>query len=156
MLEGQVVCTEGAMIHKAAMRRDGHRRGTKGAHQQCYDRTSQTILFFPFHLFLSPYLSLYNGHPPFAPCYGLELDLFSDTKTGTRCLADCAPPPLSITCPTLALTVPSTRASVPADVHLLCPSHARLSSLLPYVSLHRSCMLPDPLTCVTPHPLYTF
>ena len=34
MLKGQVACTEGAMMHKAAMRRDGHRRGTKGAHQQ--------------------------------------------------------------------------------------------------------------------------
>ena len=34
MLGGQVACTEGAMIHKAAMRRDRHRRGTKGAHQQ--------------------------------------------------------------------------------------------------------------------------
>ena len=34
MLGGQVACTEGAMIHKAATRRDGHRRGTKGAHQQ--------------------------------------------------------------------------------------------------------------------------
>ena len=33
MLEGQVACTNGAMIHKAAVRRDGHRRGTKGAHQ---------------------------------------------------------------------------------------------------------------------------
>ena len=34
MLGGQVACTEGAVIHKAAMRRDRHRRGTKGAHQQ--------------------------------------------------------------------------------------------------------------------------
>ena len=34
MLEGRVVCTNGAMIHKAATRRGGHRRGTKGAHQQ--------------------------------------------------------------------------------------------------------------------------
>ena len=34
MLESQVVCTNGAMIHKAAMRRGRHRRGTKGAHQQ--------------------------------------------------------------------------------------------------------------------------
>ena len=25
-----------------------------------------------------------NRHPPFAPCYGLELDLLSDTKTGTK------------------------------------------------------------------------
>ena len=34
MLGGLIACTNGAMIHKAAMRRDGHRRGTKGAHQQ--------------------------------------------------------------------------------------------------------------------------
>ena len=34
MLGGRVACTNGAMIHKAAVRRDGHRRGTKGAHQQ--------------------------------------------------------------------------------------------------------------------------
>ena len=31
MLGGQEACTEGAMIHKAAMRRYGHRGGTKGA-----------------------------------------------------------------------------------------------------------------------------
>ena len=34
MLGGQEVCTESATIHKAAVRRCGHRRGTKGAHQQ--------------------------------------------------------------------------------------------------------------------------
>ena len=34
MLGGQEACTEGAMIHKAAVRRYGHRRDTKGAHQQ--------------------------------------------------------------------------------------------------------------------------
>ena len=34
MLGGRVACTNGAMIHKAAVRKDGHRRGTKGAHQQ--------------------------------------------------------------------------------------------------------------------------
>ena len=34
MLGGPVVCINGAMIHKAAMRRGGHRRGMKGAHQQ--------------------------------------------------------------------------------------------------------------------------
>ena len=34
MLGGQVACTEGAMIHKVATRRDRHRRGMKGAHQQ--------------------------------------------------------------------------------------------------------------------------
>ena len=34
MLGGQVACTEGALIHKAAARRDRHKRGTKGAHQQ--------------------------------------------------------------------------------------------------------------------------
>ena len=34
MLEGWGACTEGAMIHKAAVRRYGHNGGTKGAHQQ--------------------------------------------------------------------------------------------------------------------------
>ena len=33
MLGGQEVCAEGAMIHKAAVRRYGHEGGTKGAHQ---------------------------------------------------------------------------------------------------------------------------
>ena len=34
MLGGQEACTEGAMIHKAAVRRYGHKGGTEGAHQQ--------------------------------------------------------------------------------------------------------------------------
>jgi hypothetical protein len=34
MLGGQEACTGGAMIHKAAVRRYRHERGTKGAHQQ--------------------------------------------------------------------------------------------------------------------------
>ena len=34
MLEGQEACTEGAVIHKAAVRRYGHKGGTRGAHQQ--------------------------------------------------------------------------------------------------------------------------
>ena len=34
MLEGRVACTNGAMIHKAAMRMDGRGRGTNGAYQQ--------------------------------------------------------------------------------------------------------------------------
>ena len=34
MLGGQEVCTDGAMVHKEAVRRCGHRGGTKGAHQQ--------------------------------------------------------------------------------------------------------------------------
>ena len=115
-------------------------------------------LLFSFHLFpISPsLLLLYYGHSSFAPCYSLKLDLPSDTETGTRCLVDCAPPPLSITCLTLALTVPSTRASVPADVHPLCPSYAPSSSLLPYVSSHHWCAPSNPLTCVTPCPLYVF
>ena len=33
-LGGQEACTEGAMIHKAAVRKHGHKGGTKGAHQQ--------------------------------------------------------------------------------------------------------------------------
>ena len=51
----------------------------------------------------------------------------------------CAFPPLSITRPTLTLTVLFMRASVPADVHPLCPLYARISSLLLYVSLHLLC-----------------
>ena len=34
MLGGLVACTNSAMIHKAVVRRDRHRRGTEGAHQQ--------------------------------------------------------------------------------------------------------------------------
>ena len=34
MLRGRVACTLSAVIHKAAMRRGGRRRGMKGAHQQ--------------------------------------------------------------------------------------------------------------------------
>ena len=34
MLGGPEACTEGAMIHKAAVRRYGHKGGTEGAHQQ--------------------------------------------------------------------------------------------------------------------------
>ena len=34
MLGGQEACTEGAMIHKVAVRRYRHERDTKGAHQQ--------------------------------------------------------------------------------------------------------------------------
>ena len=34
MLGGQEACTEGAMIHKAAVRRYKHKGGTKGAYQQ--------------------------------------------------------------------------------------------------------------------------
>ena len=64
--------------------------------------------------------------------------------------------PYLLTCLTLTLTVPSTRTSVPADVHLLCPLCAHISSLLPYVSLHLPCMFPDPLTYVVPRPLYVF
>ena len=34
MLGSQEACTEGAMIHKAAVRRCGHKEGMKGAYQQ--------------------------------------------------------------------------------------------------------------------------
>ena len=34
MLEGWEACTEGAMIHKVAVRKCGHEQCTKGAHQQ--------------------------------------------------------------------------------------------------------------------------
>ena len=34
MLGGQEACTEGAMIHKATVRRCGHKGGTRGAHRQ--------------------------------------------------------------------------------------------------------------------------
>ena len=110
----------------------------------------ELLFSFPFPPFP---LLLYHGHRPSAPCYSLELNLPSDTKTGTRSLVNCAPPPLSITCLTLALTVLPTRASVPADVHPLCPSYAHSSSLLPYVSLHRLCMLPDPPNMCNTTPL---
>ena len=116
-------------------------------------------LSFSFHLFPFPPffpLLLYYRHPPVAPCNSLELDSLSDTKARTRCLIDCALPPLSITCLTLALTVLPMCALVPADVHLSCPSYVRPSSLLPYVSWYHLCTLLDPLTCVIPCPLYAF
>ena len=34
MLRGRIERTNGAMIHKVTVRRKGHKRGTKGAHQQ--------------------------------------------------------------------------------------------------------------------------
>ena len=34
MVGGQEACTNGAVIHKSAMRRYGHKEGTEGAHQQ--------------------------------------------------------------------------------------------------------------------------
>ena len=34
MLGGREACTEGAMIHKAAVKRCGHKRGTEGAYQR--------------------------------------------------------------------------------------------------------------------------
>ena len=34
MFRGQEACTEGAVIHKAAVRRCGHKGGTEGAHQR--------------------------------------------------------------------------------------------------------------------------
>ena len=34
MLKSRMERTNGAMIHKATVRREGRRRGTKGAHQQ--------------------------------------------------------------------------------------------------------------------------
>ena len=130
-----------------------HRRHPSILCSDCYDRASWTLFSF-IYPFLSPYL-LYHGHPPFAPCYRLELDLPSNTKTGTRCLADCVLPlPLSITRSILIFAVLLMRASVPADVHPSCPLCARISSPSPYVSLHPLCTLPDPLTCVIPRPLY--
>ena len=114
------------------------------------------LLFFFLSIPLLLPLLLYDGYSPFVPCNSLELDLLSDTKARTRCLADCTLSLLSITCLTLAFTVLPMRASVPADVHPSCPSYARPSSLLPYVSLHCLCTLPDPPTCVTPRPLYMF
>ena len=106
--------------------------------------------------FIYPLPTVLRTPTPSTSCNSLELDLPSDTKARTRCLADCALPLLSITCLTLTLTVLPTCASVPADVHLSCPSNARLSSLLPYVSLHHLCALLDPSRCVTPCPLYAF
>ena len=60
------------------------------------------------------------------------------------CLADCAPSLLSITCLTLTPTVLHTRASVPADVHPLCTSHARIPHR--YLMYHRTlcARLPTP------------
>ena len=93
----------------------------------------------------------YNRHQVLRLCV---LDYYFSPLFPLPCLVDCAPPPLSITCFTFALTVLHMRASVSADVHPLCTVHARISSPLPYVSLHLPCTLPNPLTCVVPRPLY--
>ena len=123
----------------------------------CYDRASWTILFFssiPLPSF-PPYCTR-NTLP------SLLVTVLSWTYSPIPRLGQDAlrtvhpPPPLSITCLTLTLTVLPTCASVPADVHPLCPSYVHLSSWLPYVSLHLLCTLPDPLTCVIPCPLYMF
>ena len=122
-----------------------------------YRRSVMTVRlghYFLFHLSIPLSYLLYYGHPPFAPCHCLELDLPPDIETGTRCLADCAPFPLSITRPIPTFAVPFMCASVPADVHSSCPLHAHISSPLPYVSPHFLCTPPDPLTYVTPRPLY--
>ena len=119
---------------------------------ECYDHTTWTIIFLSLYLFPPPSFLLYYRCFLLTPCNGLELDLPSD-KTGTRCLADCGPTPLSITCLILTPTVPFTRASVPANAHPSCTLCACISSLLPYVSLHHWCTLTAPPTCVLPHPL---
>ena len=102
---------------------------------------------------LGHYFSFIYLPPPLLPYYG-TMDTLPSLLVMPCGL--CTFPPLSITHLTLTLTVPPTRASVPADVHLSCPSYARLSLLLPYVSWHRWCTLLDPPTCVTPRPLYAF
>ena len=108
----------------------------------CVSHMVNLVFLFTFNLHWLRMLRLCVSDYYFSPLFPLP------------CLVDCAPPPLSSTCFTLALTVLHMRASVPADVHPLCTVHARISSPLPYVSLHRLCTLPNPLTCVVPRPLY--
>ena len=147
-------------ITKAISQPMSHRssvsKGRTASARRCYDRASWTGL----SLFLSIYFPFFFHYGTMGTLPSLLETVLSWTylpipKTGSRCLADCAPPPLSITCPILAPTVLPTCASVPADVHPLCPFCARISSPLPYVPLHHLCTLPDPLTCVVPRPLYT-
>ena len=64
------------------------------------------------------------------------------------------PLPLSITCFTFTATVPLMCASVPANTRPLCTLCACISSLLPYVSLHRWCMLSAPFLHVYYHTPY--
>ena len=122
----------------------------------CYDRASWTIISLPLYPFSFPLLLLlcYRCSPS-PVVIALSWTYSPIPKLGQDALRTVHLP-LSITCPTLALTVLPMHASVSADVHRSCPSYAHPSSLLPYVSLHRLCMLPDPLTCVTPRPLYAF
>ena len=122
-------------------------------HLYCYDRAPWTIILFLSPTFPLPSYYTMDTLPPLLVIalswtYLLISRLGQDALRTVHCL------PYLLTCLTLAPTVLPTRASVPADVHLLCPLCARISSPLPYVSLHLLCTLPDPLTCVTPCPLY--
>ena len=104
-------------------------------HSQCYECTSRTIISFTLSP-LSPFpLALWP--PSFTSCNGLELDYLLIPRLGQDALWTVPLLlPLSITSLTLTFTVPSTCASVPVDVHPLCPLCIHISSLLPYVPLH--------------------
>ena len=113
----------------------------------CYDRTSWTIIFHSLLPFASWLLS-------FTSCNSLELDYLLISRLGQDALWTVPLLlPLSITCFTLAATVPFTHASVPADARPLCTLYTRISSLLPYVSWHHWCTLSASFTCVLPRPL---
>ena len=93
---------------------------------------SWTIIFFSLYPPLSlPPLVLWL--PSLASCNSLELDYLPIPRLGQDAL-QIVPLllPLSMTCLTLTFTVPSAHASVPVDVHPLCPLHVHISSLLPY------------------------
>ena len=108
------------------------------------------LLFF----FTLPLFPLRVVAAPLAACNSLELDYPLIPRLGQDALRTVhLPLPLSITCFTFTATVPFMHASVPADARPLCTLCARISSPLPYVSLHRWCTLSAPFTCVLPCPL---
>ena len=93
--------TESEWCHSFKPRGQSHGKGSGGAVPMMVDSpgvmTMRLDYYFSSTYSLSPSLLYYTTDTfPLAPCNSLELDLPSDTKARTRCLADCAPPPLSI------------------------------------------------------------
>jgi hypothetical protein len=120
---------------------------------ECYDCASWTIIFL-LPTLLPPFSSYYTTDTlPLLLVIALSWICPLIPRLGQDALRTVCLPPLSITCLTLALTVLLMRASVPADVHPCVPLCVRISSPLPYGSLHLLCTLSDPLTCVVPRPV---
>ena len=104
-------------------------------------------IYFPFHPLIPWMLS-------FTPWHSLEFNYLLILRLWQDAMQTMHFPLLSMTCLALAPTVPLAHASVPVDVHPLCPSCAHISTPSPYVSLHHLCTLSGLFTCILPCPLY--